>query len=195
MREIELTPGVSFDYEAFSKKLIGARELVETRYYTGRVRQEDNRTYYQNQCKFLTHLARFSQIKVSLGRLESRPPPSTGKKLQRWLDAFQRRDGVDLPPSILDELTRIVQSASAPILTEKAVDVMIATDMISLAYEDRYDVAYLISADGDFTPAVKKARNTGRQVFAASPLYGQKLAEAVDTFIPMNRAFFHGCWL
>ncbi len=195
MRSIGLPPGVGFDYAEFTRKLVGARVWVETRYYIGRVQQKGDLTHYQKQRKFLAHLTQFGQVEVCLGRLESRPPPGTGKKLQRWLDALPRRGDVDLPQSIVDDLTRIAQSADAPIWIEKAVDVMIATDMISLAHEDRYDVAYLVSADGDFTPAVQQARSTGRKVFAASPLHGQKLAEVVNTFIPMKREFFHGCWL
>ena len=33
---------------------------------------------------------------------------------------------------------------------EKGVDIMISTDMLRLAWEDRYDVATLVSGDGDF---------------------------------------------
>ncbi len=194
MRSINLNPNFDFDFEAFSRKLVGARTWVETRYYIGRVRQEGDLTHYQTQRKFLAHLGKFNQITTFLGRLEHRPAKG-GKKLQRWLDALRHREDMDLPPNVIDELTRIAQFENTPIWTEKAVDVMIATDMVSMAYEAQYDVAYLVSADGDFTPAVKKVRATGRQVFAASPLHGQKLADAVNTFIPMKREFFHGCWL
>jgi len=101
---------------------------------------------------------------------------------------------VDLAPNIVAELTRIASTAEGPIWVEKAVDVMIATDMVSMAYRGLYDVAYLVSADGDFTPAVQEVRDTGRQVFAASSLPGHKLAKTADAFIPMRREFFHGCW-
>ncbi len=167
MRDIGLTTGVDFDYEAFSRKLLGGRKWVETRYYTGRVQQKDDLTRYQTQRKFIAHLQRFSQISVFLGRLETRPAKGSNQKLQNWLNALPRRDDMDLPSNVVDELTMIAQSASAPIWIEKAVDVMTATDMVSMAYEKQYDVAYLVSADGDFTPAVKKVRAIGRKVFAA----------------------------
>ena len=196
MRDIRLTPDATFDYEAFSRKLIKGRDWVETRYYIGQVQQKGDLTLYKKQRQFLAHLDRADRIKYFLGRLETRPAQGgVGPKLQRWLNALRHRNDVNLPSNVVGELTGIAQSAKASIWVEKAVDVMIAVDMVSLAHQDKYDVAYLVSADGDFTPAVKEVRDTGRQVFVASPLQGQKLAAVADTFIPMERDFFHGCWL
>ena len=194
MRKIGLPPVTDFDYEAFSQKLVVDREWVETRYYIGRVQQKGDMTRYQKQRKFLSYLEKYPQIKIFQGRVEMRPTKDASRKLQKWLNALPDRN-IDLPTNIMDELTQIAQSMAAPIWVEKAVDVMIATDMVSMAYEEQYDVAYLVSADGDFTPAVEKVRKTGRQVFAASPIYGHKLSGAVDTFISMKPEFFHGCWL
>ena len=68
---------------------------------------------------------------------------------------------------------------------------MIATDMISMAYDDRYDVAYLLSADGDFTPVVKKIKEMGRTVFIASPSSGAQLkAASGGNFILLKPEFF-----
>lgn len=39
---------------------------------------------------------------------------------------------------------------------EKMVDVSLATDMVFYAAQDAYDVAILMSADGDLVPAVKE---------------------------------------
>jgi len=41
---------------------------------------------------------------------------------------------------------------------EKKIDIQIAIDMVSLAYENAYDTAVLVSGDGDFVPVVKKVR-------------------------------------
>src|SRR3990172_369846 len=50
---------------------------------------------------------------------------------------------------------------------EKGVDVKIATDMVALAYAGEYDVAVLVSGDGDLAPAVHQIRRTGRRVETA----------------------------
>jgi uncharacterized LabA/DUF88 family protein len=43
---------------------------------------------------------------------------------------------------------------TAEVIVEKAVDVFIAVDMVVMAERQEFDVAYLLSADVDFTPRV-----------------------------------------
>ena len=40
------------------------------------------------------------------------------------------------------------------VAVEKGVDIMVATDMLRLAWDNLYDVAILVSGDGDFAYAV-----------------------------------------
>ncbi|UCC20638.1 MAG: NYN domain-containing protein [Promethearchaeota archaeon] len=47
---------------------------------------------------------------------------------------------------------------------EKKVDINIAIDIISLAYENAYDTAVLVSGDGDFVPVLKKLKKLGKKV-------------------------------
>lgn len=46
--------------------------------------------------------------------------------------------------------------------TEKAVDVNLATDMITL--QNIYDIAIIVSGDQDYVPAVQKVKDFGKQV-------------------------------
>ena len=183
---------MELDYGLFSQKLVGMREWVETRYYVGQVRQEGDLTRYQNQRRFLHRLDGFDCVNYYLGRVESRPATEGAKKLNRWLRALQWRSDIDVSAQTVRELRKVAENTGIT-WVEKAVDVMIATDMVAMAHENEYDVAYLISADGDFTPAVKKVRDTGRKVFVASPMHGAQLAKAADTFIPLRREFFDDC--
>jgi len=48
---------------------------------------------------------------------------------------------------------------------EKGVDVHLAVDLVTLAFENKYDIAIIISNDGDFVPAVKKAQSYGKKVY------------------------------
>ena len=43
-------------------------------------------------------------------------------------------------------------------------DIKIAIDIISLAYENAYDTAVLVSGDGDFVPVVKKLKQLDKNV-------------------------------
>ena len=49
-------------------------------------------------------------------------------------------------------------------VAEKKVDINIAVDIISLAYENAYDTAVLVSGDGDFVPVVKRLKEIGKSV-------------------------------
>ncbi len=50
---------------------------------------------------------------------------------------------------------------------EKGVDTRIVTDMISLAWQDAYDVAVLASLDADLIPAVRFVQQKGKRVIQA----------------------------
>ena len=47
---------------------------------------------------------------------------------------------------------------------EKKVDIQMAIDIVSLAYENAYDIAVLVSGDGDFVPVVSKIKELGKNV-------------------------------
>jgi uncharacterized LabA/DUF88 family protein len=51
---------------------------------------------------------------------------------------------------------------------EKGVDAAIVTDLLSLAHQDSWDVAVLLSSDADFIPAVEYLQGTGLKVINAS---------------------------
>ncbi len=54
------------------------------------------------------------------------------------------------------------------VVTEKQVDVYLATQMVALAYEDAYDIAVLVSGDSDFLPAVDLVQQKGKIVSVVS---------------------------
>lgn len=47
---------------------------------------------------------------------------------------------------------------------EKGVDVSIAVDLLGMAWENAFDVAVLVSGDGDLVGAVSKVMNKGKNV-------------------------------
>ncbi len=46
----------------------------------------------------------------------------------------------------------------------KGDDIHLAVDMVSFAYENTYDVAIIVSGDGDFVPALKRCQKLGKKV-------------------------------
>jgi uncharacterized protein (TIGR00288 family) len=47
---------------------------------------------------------------------------------------------------------------------EKGVDVQIAVDLVSGAYENHYDRVILMSSDTDLLPALEKVRSKGKKI-------------------------------
>jgi uncharacterized LabA/DUF88 family protein len=46
----------------------------------------------------------------------------------------------------------------------KGDDIHLAIDMLSLAYENSYDTAVIVSGDGDFVPAIRRVQKLGKRV-------------------------------
>lgn len=83
------------------------------------------------------------------------------------------------------------------VFTEKGVDVHIAVDLLTGAYDNRYDTAVLVSSDTDLIPAVHGVRRKKKGIeyvgFAHRPSFG--LIKNVDTTTTLRRedvvAFLH----
>ena len=79
---------------------------------------------------------------------------------------------------------------------EKGVDIMLATDMLQLAWKDLYDTAVLVSGDADFAYAVKTVKDMGKFVEVACFEVNQSkdLVEISDSIIELTPEFFEGVW-
>lgn len=50
------------------------------------------------------------------------------------------------------------------IYKEKGVDVKLAVDLLDMAYQDKYDVAIIVSSDTDLIPSIERCRELGKRV-------------------------------
>jgi uncharacterized LabA/DUF88 family protein len=181
-------------YGKISQKLAGpARSWVATRYYIGQVNQAEVPAQYAAQRRFLARLvATDPRISHHLGRLESR---IINNELADMFLAKLNDLPVRIDIGVYRELIALAtKHRSVTVKVEKAVDVQIAVDMVTMALRDAYDVAYLLSADGDLTPAVREVRATGRKVFIATPNSASQLAQSATALIRPTRLWFDGCW-
>ena len=71
---------------------------------------------------------------------------------------------------------------------EKEVDIMLATDMLSLAYKDAYDTAILVSGDSDFIHTVEAVQSLGKRVENATfkKTSSYNLRKTCDRFILLD---------
>ncbi|MBX7187801.1 MAG: NYN domain-containing protein [Vicinamibacteria bacterium] len=182
------------NYASVSKKIIGDRTWVGTRYYVGQM--PNTPTYkksYDDQRKFIGSLcAQDPKISSHFGRMEFRyPTDPAAKELRAYIGSLR----TPIDPAVRRDLMEISKRHhSVETLAEKAVDVMLSVDLVVGASRDEFDAAYILSADGDYTPAVAAVRGMGKRVFAASLPPCAQLAAAVDTFIPLNPGWFVGCY-
>ena len=68
------------------------------------------------------------------------------------------------------------------------MDVKIAVDMVLGAVHNKYDHAFLLSADGDYSPAIEAAKDLGKRVFVATPGASLQLGLVADKFIHLEKA-------
>jgi uncharacterized LabA/DUF88 family protein len=184
---------ILLDYRKISEKLLGPRQWVATKYYIGQISQQANPTLYAQQRSFLSNLESTDpRISVRLGRIEPRTGTSdAAEELREYLSRLT----IKIDPSVFADLSDIAKRHNeATVYVEKAVDVFLAVDLVTLAINDAFDAAYLLSADGDYTPAVRQARNLGKKVYAASPMSGAQLARAVNSFIHLTSEWFADCY-
>ena len=82
------------------------------------------------------------------------------------------------------------------VAVEKGVDIMLATDMLQLAWKDLYDIAVVVSGDADFAYAVKTVKDMGKFVEVACFEVNQSkdLVEISDSIIELSPEFFEGIW-
>ena len=82
------------------------------------------------------------------------------------------------------------------VAVEKGVDIMMATDLLRLAWEDIYDVAVLVTGDGDFAYAVQTVKNMGKHVeIAAFPAnLSWDLANVADDREFFTPEYFSDLW-
>ena len=80
---------------------------------------------------------------------------------------------------------------------EKGIDIMLATDLLHFAWTNLYDVAMLVSGDGDFAYALQAVKNMGKHVEVAyfETNISKGLLEVADQRHLLNRAFFKGLWV
>jgi len=126
--------GTRVDIGKLAQFLCGPRRLMRTYYFNAIVNQRDDPEKYREQEKFFDALRRIPYFEVKLGRLERQAEEC---------------------PTCKNKIHH---------LEEKGVDVALSTDMLSKAYSGQYDVAILVSTDGDFAPLCQEVKNLAKHV-------------------------------
>ncbi len=64
----------------------------------------------------------------------------------------------------INPITAIVKIRPDKTIKEKEIDIALATEMLSSAFQNKYDIAVLVSGDGDYAPVIKKILSLNKSV-------------------------------
>jgi len=124
------------------------RELKQIRYYYSPFIKEINSHMYKIQQRYIERIKTYPNVDISEGKYVRKPILLKKETLEK------------IKPYITkDELWTYI---------EKGIDVKIAVDMIALGIANAYDVAILVSGDGDFVPVINKLKEFKKTVQVAT---------------------------
>lgn len=115
--------------------------------------------------------------------------PDSYREQQEFLDILRKTPYLEVRLGSM----KIAQG----IAVEKGVDIMLATDLLTFAWNDFYDVAVLVSGDSDFTYALQAVKNMGKHVEVAYFESGvsKDLLDVADNRHLLDRSFFRDLWV
>lgn len=109
------------------------------------------------------------------------------KEQQRFLDHLRHLDYFEV------KLGKLVRRGTRYV--QKGVDVRLATDMVGFAAANLYDIAVIVSGDGDFADAVQHVKNLGKHVENAFFNTGRSrdLSGKADRFVLLTEEYLENC--
>lgn len=164
--------GRQLDIEKLAYKLLNGRNLERIYYYNAYSPSEDPEEQKAQQ-KFL----------VKLG----------------WIKYLQKRMSKTLPKEYKVKCTNPDCENEFIFKThiQKGVDTHLAVDMVTKALSDAYDIAILVSGDGDLVEAVNYiSEHTSKKVENSCALgkgWSIKLREAADIRTPLTKEYLEDC--
>ena len=83
------------------------------------------------------------------------------------------------------------------VMVEKGVDIMMATDILQYAWKDLYDIALLVTGDGDFAYAVQTVKDFGKHVAVAAfkSNLSMQLSQVADVVQHLDKPYFENLWV
>ncbi|MEK6846600.1 MAG: NYN domain-containing protein [Nanoarchaeota archaeon] len=126
--------------------------------------------------------------------LDYNSSPEKYAKQQKFFDKVKNTEKVRLVLSRLQK--RKIKGTNKHYYVVKGDDIHIAVDMVKGTYENTFDVAILVSGDGDFVPAVKVVQEKGKSVENAyfKPSLSWHLKQECDRSIRLTKEMLDKCF-
>jgi uncharacterized LabA/DUF88 family protein len=164
---------------------IDAMNLYES---LGALSLSGNVDYYKFSLKLAGPSRRLIRGHVYTGAYDQIREPEKYKRQMVFFNRVQRMPFVTLKTRPL-----IFRNG---IFLQKGVDTLIATDLVAMAFLNHYDVACLVSGDGDLAPAVDAVKAAGKQIIVATFPRSRSTAisKSADHEIFLNSSFMADCY-
>jgi len=152
------------------------------------LRINTNIDYYKFACKLVSPHRRLIRAYIYTGTYDQTREPGKYASQMKFISKVQQMSFVTLK-------TRPLISRRGGYI-QKGVDTLIATDMVSMAFLNHYDVSILVSGDGDLAPAVDAVKAAGKQIIAAMVARSRStaVANSADQEIKLDANFFTDCY-
>lgn len=142
--------------------------------------------YNLNIDTFITKIARKRKL-IRVYYYTVRPTDKNAQNFQRQL-AFI--DQLERKPYFKVRFGRLAGPVGAQ--REKGTDIHLAVDMLSLAHNNAFDVAALVSGDGDFAEVINSVQSMGKIVenYAFHKRKSDHLLKTCDVFSYIDETYF-----
>ena len=123
-----------------------------------------------------------------------RNDPDAAKRQATFIDALRATGGIEIDFGVFLSKTMTCRSCNAQWTKndEKRTDVNIAVRLLNDAYDDRFDMAMMVSGDSDLVPIVESVRERfpRKRVIVASPpkRWSTDLAQSARAAFQVSRA-------
>ena len=114
---------------------------------------------------------------------------SINEEIKTIRPAFEtRRLGINSTYNLYPEVFKKPQKNRK----SKGVDIKMTVDILSHSHQNNFDLAYLISGDGDYKPVIEEVIRQGKRVWIAAFSNGlnPSLKLLADNFINLDNVFF-----
>ncbi len=144
--------------------------------------------YYKFSIKLAGASRRLIRSHVYTGAYDQIREPEKYKRQINFFNKIQRMPFVTLKTRPL-----IFRGG---IYLQKGVDTLIATDLVAMAFLNHYDVAVLVSGDGDLAPAVDAVKAAGKQIIVATFPRSRStaVAKSCDQQVTLSSSFMSDCY-
>ncbi len=115
---------------------------------------------FSNFLQYLTAKNKLVRTYYYTAPLDKKKDEKTYAKQQKFFESLKKLPDFEL---VLCRMQKIKVDGET-IYQVKEDDIHLAVDMVKLAYNNAYDVAILISTDGDFVPAIEAVKEKGKKI-------------------------------